>query len=89
MRCPHAGVITGVPAQHGPNGTEHLTGEVTGFVLPGDDLPSVYLSGDNASLDVVNAIVERVGPADIAVLFTGGAQLPYLGDAHRRASWLG
>lgn len=74
--------ITGVPAQHGPDGTEHLTGEVTGFMLSGDDLPSVYVSGDNASLDVVEAIVERVGRADIAVLFTGGAQLPYLGDAH-------
>src|ERR1700754_3117784 len=25
--------VTGVPAQHGPDGTEHLVGEVTGFVL--------------------------------------------------------
>ena len=28
--------VTGVPAQHGPDGTEHLTGPVTGFVLSGD-----------------------------------------------------
>ena len=31
--------VTGVPAQHGPDGTEHIVGEVTGFVLGGDDLP--------------------------------------------------
>jgi len=45
--------ITGVPAQHGPAGTEHLTGEVRGFVLSGVGLPTVYVSGANASLAVV------------------------------------
>lgn len=73
--------VTGVPAQHGPDGTEHLTGEVTGFVLSGDGLPTVYVSGDNASLDVVRAIAERFGDIDIAVLFAGGAQTKLLGDA--------
>jgi L-ascorbate metabolism protein UlaG (beta-lactamase superfamily) len=75
-------LVTGVPAQHGPDGTEHLTGEVTGFVLSGDDLPTVYISGDNASLNVVRRIVERLGRVDVAILFVGGAQLPYLGDAY-------
>lgn len=74
--------ITGVPAQHGPDGTEHLVGEVTGFVLSGADLPTVYVSGDNASLDVVRAIAERFGPFDVALLFAGGAQTPLLGDAY-------
>ena len=74
--------VTGVPAQHGPDGTDHITGEVTGFVLSGDGLPTVYVSGDNASVDVVRRIVERVGPADIAVLHTGGAQMEYLGSAY-------
>ncbi|MCF2531633.1 MBL fold metallo-hydrolase [Yinghuangia soli] len=75
---PDGGVlrITGVPAQHGPDGTEHLTGEVTGFVLAGDGLPTVYVSGDNASLDVVRAIAERVGPVDVALLFAGAARTP-------------
>jgi CspA family cold shock protein len=40
-----------VPALHGPEGSEHLVGEVTGFVLAGPGLPTVYVSGDNASLD--------------------------------------
>ena len=74
--------ITGLPAQHGPDGSEHLVGEVTGFLLTGDGLPTVYVSGDNASLDVVEDIAERVGKVDIAVLFVGGAQMPYLGEAY-------
>ncbi|MEV0313828.1 MBL fold metallo-hydrolase [Nonomuraea fuscirosea] len=68
--------VTGVPAQHGPDGTEHLVGEVTGFVLSGEGLPTVYVSGDNASLDVVRTVAERVGQVDVALLFMGGARTP-------------
>ncbi|NUR91779.1 MAG: MBL fold metallo-hydrolase [Nonomuraea sp.] len=68
--------ITGVPAQHGPDGTEHLTGEVTGFVLSGEGLPTVYVSGDNASLDVVRAVAGRFPDIDVALLFAGGARTP-------------
>jgi L-ascorbate metabolism protein UlaG (beta-lactamase superfamily) len=74
--------VTGVPAQHGPDGTEHLVGEVTGFVLSGDGLPTVYVSGDNASLAVVGAIADRFAPLDVALLFAGGAQTALLGDAY-------
>jgi L-ascorbate metabolism protein UlaG (beta-lactamase superfamily) len=73
--------ITGVPAQHGPDGSEHLVGEVTGFVLSGDGLPSVYVSGDNASLDVVRAIAERLGPFDVSLLFAGAAKTALLDGA--------
>lgn len=73
--------ITGVPAQHGPDGSEHLVGEVTGFVLSGEGLPTVYVSGDNASLRVVRDIAERFGPFDVAVLFAGAAQTPLLPGA--------
>jgi L-ascorbate metabolism protein UlaG (beta-lactamase superfamily) len=66
--------VTGVPAQHGPDGSEHLVGEVTGFVLSGSGLPTVYVSGDNASLRVVREIADRVGPVDVAVLFAGAAR---------------
>lgn len=74
--------ITAVPAQHGPEGTEHITGEVTGFVLHGEGLPRVYVSGDNASLGVVREIADRFGAFDVAVLFAGGARIPLLGDAY-------
>jgi L-ascorbate metabolism protein UlaG (beta-lactamase superfamily) len=74
--------ITAVPAQHGPDGTEHLTGPVTGFVLHGDELPTVYVSGDNASLDLVRAIADRFPRIDVAVLFAGAARTKLLGDAN-------
>jgi L-ascorbate metabolism protein UlaG (beta-lactamase superfamily) len=68
--------VTGVPAQHGPDGTEHLVGEVTGFLLHGSR--RVYVSGDNASLDVVREVAARSGPVDVAVLFAGGARTPLI-----------
>jgi L-ascorbate metabolism protein UlaG (beta-lactamase superfamily) len=73
--------ITGVPAQHGPDGTEHIVGEVTGFVLAGDGLPTVYVSGDNASLEVVRAVADRLGPVDVAILFAGAARTALVPDA--------
>jgi L-ascorbate metabolism protein UlaG (beta-lactamase superfamily) len=68
--------VTAVPAQHGPEGSEPVTGAVIGFVLAGDGLETVYVSGDNASVDVVRAIVERAGTVDVAVLFAGAVQIP-------------
>jgi L-ascorbate metabolism protein UlaG (beta-lactamase superfamily) len=73
--------ITGVPAQHGPAGTEHLTGEVRGFVLSGTGLPTVYVSGDNASLAVVRDVADHAGPIDIAIIFAGRARSPLM-DAY-------
>jgi L-ascorbate metabolism protein UlaG (beta-lactamase superfamily) len=74
--------VTATPAQHGPAGTEHLTGPVTGFVLSGPELPTVYVSGDNASLEVVRAVNEHFPAVDIAVLFAGGAKTALLGDEY-------
>jgi L-ascorbate metabolism protein UlaG (beta-lactamase superfamily) len=74
--------VTAVPAQHGPDGTEHLTGPVTGFVLQGAGLPTVYVSGDNASLPVVREIAARLPAVDIAILFGGAARTPLIGDAN-------
>jgi L-ascorbate metabolism protein UlaG (beta-lactamase superfamily) len=73
--------VTGVPAQHGPAGTEHLTGEVRGFVLSGIDLPTIYLSGDNAALAVVEEVADHAGPIDVAILFAGHARTPVM-DAY-------
>jgi L-ascorbate metabolism protein UlaG (beta-lactamase superfamily) len=83
LRRPDGGAlrVTGVPALHGPPGSEAAVGEVTGFVLAGEGLPTVYVSGDNASLEVVREIARRVAPVDVAVLFAGAAKTPLLGDA--------
>lgn len=74
--------ITGLPALHGPEGSEHLVGEVSGFALSGEGLPSVYVSGDNASLAVVRSIVDRLGSFDVALLFAGRARTALLGEAN-------
>jgi L-ascorbate metabolism protein UlaG (beta-lactamase superfamily) len=72
--------VTAVPAQHGPDGTDHITGPVIGFVLSGDGLQTVYVSGDNASLDVVREIAQRTGGVDVAVLFAGAVSVPHRFD---------
>jgi len=74
--------VTGVPARHGPEGCEPVTGEVTGFVLSGEGLPTVYVSGDNASLDIVREIATRLGPIEIAILFAGAARPGILDGAY-------
>jgi L-ascorbate metabolism protein UlaG (beta-lactamase superfamily) len=74
--------VTGVPAQHGPDGTQHLVGEVTGFLLDGDGLPRTYVSGDNASLHVVQAVADRLGPVEVAILFAGAAQTALVPGAY-------
>jgi L-ascorbate metabolism protein UlaG (beta-lactamase superfamily) len=82
---PGGGVVrvTAVPAEHGPPEVAARNGPVIGFVLRGDGLPALYVSGDNASLDVVSRIRAEQGPFDAVVLFAGGAQVPAAwGDAH-------
>jgi L-ascorbate metabolism protein UlaG (beta-lactamase superfamily) len=68
--------VTAVPAQHGPDGTEHLTGPVTGFVLTPEAGRQLYLSGDNASLPIVAEIGRRYPGIYLAVLFAGAARTP-------------
>ncbi|MFB7496662.1 MBL fold metallo-hydrolase [Streptomyces sp. NPDC056161] len=75
--------VTGVPAVHGPGSREEVepvTGEVVGFVLTGEGLPTVYASGDNASLDAVREIADRFAPVDTALLFAGAPRFPVLFD---------
>jgi L-ascorbate metabolism protein UlaG (beta-lactamase superfamily) len=67
--------VTAVHAQHGPDGTDEQTGPVLGFVLSAPGLETVYFSGDNASRDVVRAIVARTGEIPIAILNAGAVQL--------------
>ncbi len=70
--------VTAVPAEHGSREVAARNGPVIGFILDGDGLPSVYVSGDNASVDVVIGIVAEHGPPDAAVVFAGGARVPML-----------
>jgi L-ascorbate metabolism protein UlaG (beta-lactamase superfamily) len=67
--------VTAAPALHGPPGIERIVGPVTGFVLEAPGEPTVYVSGDNASLDLVRQIAERFESIDVAVLFAGAARV--------------
>ena len=73
--------VTAVPAVHGPlDGTRdasgHVNAEVTGFVLQSAGLPTVYISGDNASMVPISLIANRFPVIDVAVLFAGASRLP-------------
>ncbi|MFC9694790.1 MBL fold metallo-hydrolase [Kribbella sp. NPDC056951] len=74
--------VTAVPALHGPEGAEAVLGVVTGFVLQSADLPTVYVSGDNASVDLVKQIADRFGPFGVAVLFAGAARTVLMDGAN-------
>ena len=86
VRLPRGGragdlTIRAVPAMHGPadgvrDDDGHVNCEVSGFVLSADGVPTVYISGDNASIAVVAEVARRIGPIDAAVLFVGAARVP-------------
>jgi len=73
--------VSAVPAQHGPADGErdefgNINTEVTGFILQSGTLPTVYLSGDNASIVPVIDIAARFPDVRVAVLHIGGARVP-------------
>ncbi|GGY98996.1 hypothetical protein GCM10010300_48630 [Streptomyces olivaceoviridis] len=73
--------VLAVPAVHGPEDGErdadgNVNCEVIGFVLSGQRLPTVYVSGDNASIRTVAEISRRVPGIDAAVLHAGAARVP-------------
>jgi L-ascorbate metabolism protein UlaG (beta-lactamase superfamily) len=70
--------VTAVRADHGPPEVAPKNGPVIGFILRGTELPTLYISGDNASVDVVGEIVAEYGLPHVAVLFCGGAAVPVL-----------
>ena len=75
----HSGLtVTAVPASHGPG---DVVGPVIGFVLEAPGAPTVYVSGDNSELDVVDEIAARYPSVDVAILFAGAARVPEIDGA--------
>jgi L-ascorbate metabolism protein UlaG (beta-lactamase superfamily) len=72
--------ITAVPALHGPPETGLAIGPVIGFILESPRQPAVYISGDNASLDVVAGVAEQFPAIEIAILHIGAAKVLARGD---------
>lgn len=72
--------VLAVPAVHGPEDADrdadgNVNCEVIGFVLSGPGLPSVYISGDNASIATVAEIARRAPAIDATVLHAGAARV--------------
>ncbi|MGW5061384.1 MBL fold metallo-hydrolase [Streptomyces sp. NPDC004096] len=73
--------VLAVPAVHGPEDGErdadgNVNCEVSGFVLSGEGLPTVYISGDNASIRTVTEVSRRVPGISAALLHAGAARVP-------------
>jgi L-ascorbate metabolism protein UlaG (beta-lactamase superfamily) len=84
LESPRGGAVhvTAVHAQHGPDGTDEIQGPVLGFVLSAPGAERIYISGDNASRDVVRAIVQQTGQLAIAILNVGAVQLSKFDGAY-------
>lgn len=67
--------VTATRALHGPDSVAEMLGPVIGFVLQAEGEPTVYVSGDNASFDVVREVTETFGGAPIAILNAGAARV--------------
>lgn len=57
-------VITATPARHGPAGTEHIAGTVTGFLITvkGDTEYQLYITGDTVFYEGVQEVAEKSDP---------------------------
>jgi len=84
VESPRGGIVkvTAVHAQHGPDGSDHIQGPVLGFVLSAPGVEKIYVSGDNASRDVVRVIVQKTGQIAIAILNAGAVQLSKFDGAY-------
>ena len=67
--------VTAMPALHGPDipAIQEKAGPVIGFLLQAEGEPTVYISGDNSEIHIVEEIAKRIAPVDDAVLFAGAA----------------
>jgi L-ascorbate metabolism protein UlaG (beta-lactamase superfamily) len=74
-------VVTAVPAQHGPDGTQEATGPVIGFVLesPQQEFGCVYISGDTIRFDGTEQIAARYAPVGLALMNIGRVRLEPMG----------
>ena len=78
--------VTAVHAQHGPDGSDDTQGPVLGFSLSAPGAETIDVSGDNASRDVVRALVQKTGELAIAILNAGAVQLPKFDHAYLKLS---
>jgi L-ascorbate metabolism protein UlaG (beta-lactamase superfamily) len=64
--------ITSTPARHGPAGSEHITGDVTGFIVSTKEM-QLYLTGDTVFYYGIKEVAEKFKPKYIFI-FAGAAK---------------
>jgi L-ascorbate metabolism protein UlaG (beta-lactamase superfamily) len=64
--------ITSTPARHGPAGSEHITGDVTGFIVSTKEM-QIYLTGDTVFYDGIKEVAEKFRPKYVFI-FAGAAK---------------
>ena len=64
--------ITSTPARHGPAGSEHLTGDVTGFIVATNEM-QIYLTGDTVFYEGIKEVAEKFKPKYVFI-FAGAAK---------------
>jgi L-ascorbate metabolism protein UlaG (beta-lactamase superfamily) len=68
-------MITATPARHGPAGSEHITGDVIGFLLQVNGIKKyeIYLTGDTVFYDGIVEVANRFNPQYVFI-FAGAAK---------------
>jgi L-ascorbate metabolism protein UlaG (beta-lactamase superfamily) len=64
--------ITSTPARHGPAGSEHLTGDVTGFIVSTKET-QIYITGDTVFYEGIKEVAEKFKP-EYVFIFAGAAK---------------
>jgi L-ascorbate metabolism protein UlaG (beta-lactamase superfamily) len=64
--------ITSTPARHGPAGIEHITGDVTGFIVATKEL-QIYVTGDTVFYEGIKEVAEKFKPKYVFI-FAGAAK---------------
>jgi len=64
--------ITSTPARHGPAGSGHLTGDVTGFIVATREM-QIYITGDTVFYGGIKEVAERFKPKYVFI-FAGAAK---------------
>ncbi len=67
--------IIATPARHGPAGSEHITGEVIGFLIQviGEISYEIYITGDTVFYEGIKLVAERFKPGYVFI-FAGAAR---------------
>jgi L-ascorbate metabolism protein UlaG (beta-lactamase superfamily) len=74
--------VTGMPSQHGPEGTEEMTGPTVGFLIesPIGDFEKIYFAGDTKPFSGTQEVIVRQAPVGLLLVNIGRVKLAPAGE---------